>query len=276
MINLLLIIFINLNLNLNYSKQLEPIHWNWVKADSIFISNYISTATDNPTKIVKYFPLPEKPFSFDTLGFGYTYFQSSVGKGYVSCFYQLVLYKGKLVSFYLSPQLPDQDSLKPKYIKLYSKLFKFSSENKIEPFIWNVKAIQKPIKDKRFEVKATIPKDSLTKILMAPYSGIDYGYTGGFVGSKLENRAIFEKIDKQLTKSLIASLLHSINPATRMMTIEYIYRNNFKTSISKEYLMNDIKVILNECPRIPTFYGCTNMKDNSKELLQRFLKTNKN
>jgi hypothetical protein len=270
-LNILLNILLPLQFAISQQDSVEAIHWDLVKEDSTFISNWVSLAITNPAKITKYFPLPRKPFYVDTLGFGYTYYEGSFGKGYVTCFYYFVLHNGKLISFVLKPQMPHRQELDSLYLKLYLPLFHFTSNGFINPFRWNNRLVQTPIFDKRFKLKPVALLDSAIQEIMAPFIGVEYGYYGGFSNEMLLNRRAFQKIKDALNDSLIIYLLHSINPATRLMVIEYLERNSYQTSIPLDKLKHDVSVILKECPRVPSFWGCTRDYGNARELLHEFL-----
>jgi hypothetical protein len=269
--SILLTLIFPLQLILSQSDSIEAIHWDWVREDSVFISDWVYTAKNNPAKITEYFPLPQKPFTVDTLGFGYSFYESSSGKGYVTCYYSLVLRDGKLISFELHPEMPHHRDLDSIYIKLYSSLFQISFNSGIKPFRWNDQLMESPILDKRFMLRPASIIDPDVKNVMTPYIGVEYGYCGGEASQMLSSRQAFQKIKNRLNDSVVVNLLHSVNPATRLMAVEYVERNNYQTSIPLNSLKHDIAIILEECPQVLTLRGCIRDTENAKDLLREFL-----
>jgi hypothetical protein len=107
---------------LEAAGQSEPIEKQWVKMDSVFISNLTKAYEANPLNIEHL--LSYKENKKEKLGFDYYLVSGSTGKGYVSIFYEFIYYKNKLVSYRLKPQMPHDERLTKTYKKLYVSLVK--------------------------------------------------------------------------------------------------------------------------------------------------------
>ncbi len=241
----------------------------WVKKDSVFISNYIKAIKDNALEIEGYLE-PIKKWE-DNLGFGYSSIEGSMGKGYVTVFYQLIYYKDKLISYKLNPQMPRDDRLTDRYKQFYSPLYRFDDNNNVETYYYNFEEMAKPLNGFPRE-----PSNMALSYLMTPFSGIVYGYTGDFTSSILPNREAYHDVREQLIPEDYLMLLFSKNPATRLTAIEEYYRNTAKFEKYKAEIENRIQTIFKELPETKTMFGCVLTSDDSKKLVEFYLKEIKN
>jgi len=251
------------------SSDSDTINENWVKADSLFLSELKEIFKKDESNILKIFKIDENDKS-TKLGFGYEQIESSIGKGYVSIFYNLILKEGQVISYEFTPQLPSNHSLTERYLKLYSGIFKIE-HNTIHNRYYNIEEMEKPLRN----INPNISFNENLKFLMTPYSGTRYGFSGGYAGSTFTNRAIFLEESKSITSEVCQTLMSSINPGTRLMAIEYYMKNksDFKNS---DLLNNWIDEVYSELPTIETLDGCSVMKRNSKELVSEYVKRKTN
>jgi hypothetical protein len=271
MLVLLIMSLLGIQSSLVVQATVEPIHTDWVKADSVFISSWITTVIHHPTRITQQFPVRHNPFNIDTLGFGYTMFSSSAGKGYVSCFYKLLFHDGILVSFELSPELPHDPRLAFRYRQFYSSLFTFCHDGRsVKPYRWGPHNAQSAIDDRQFRLALTTPLDSAILELMAPFIGIDYGITGGEASDTLPSRRLFERLKPGLDDNALVCLLHGINPSTRLMVIEYLENKSHYVSIDSQKLANDISVVYSRHPRARTMNGCIVDIEDARTLVRQY------
>ncbi|MCX2742168.1 hypothetical protein [Pontibacter anaerobius] len=249
--------------------QDDKIEESWVKEDSVFISSYITAYKANPLKIEAYLQ-PDKKLR-DDLGFGYFSIEGSMGKGYVTVFYQLIYFQDKLVSYRLSPQMPRDGRLTQRYKRLYSALYRFDENDKAQDLYFNFKEMAKPLDNFTRE-----PSTRALAYLMTPFSGVVYGLRGGEASSILDNRAAFNFVQSKLTPEDYLMLLYSKNPATRLTAAEYYYRKPIKLEKYKTEIENRIKTIYAELPQTQTMYGCILTTDESKKLVDFYVKEAKN
>jgi hypothetical protein len=248
--------------------QEDKIEESWVKEDSVFISNYIKSIKVNALDIEKYLQ-PNQKWKND-LGFGYASIEGSMGKGYVTVFYQLIYYKDKLVSYKLHPQMPSDARLTGRYKQFYSSLYQFDGSDQIKTHYYNLEEMAKPLNGNQGKIS------SAPIFLMTPFSGTVYGYTGDIASSVLPNREAYNSVRERLTPEDYLALLYSKNPATRLTAIEEYYRNTAKFIKYKAEIENRIKIIFKELPEMRTMYGCILTTDNSEKLVSIYLKEIKN
>lgn len=95
--------------------------------------------------------------------------------------------------------------------------------------------------------------------LISPWSGYTYGSHCGFGGIELENRKRFKQLGN-LRDETIRLLLNSINPATRLMAVEYLCNNLFIQDKSN-YIQEVLKSI-QEPKLVTTCSGCIYSSDS--------------
>lgn len=250
-------------------EYLEPseknsINENWVKEDSLFLSELKDILKKDEKDIFKIFKINEKDRR-TKLGFGYEQIESSMGKGYVSIFYNLILKDGQVASYEFTPQLPKNKYLTERYIEFYSGIFKIE-DNTIHNRYFNIEKMEKPLKN----INSDILLNENLRFLMTPFSGTRYGFSGGYSGSTFTNRAIFIEQSKNIRPEVCRILMNSINPGTRLMAIEFYLKN--KSDFKNQDLINNwINKVYSELPTIETLEGCFVMQKNSKELVSEYV-----
>ncbi|TPE44609.1 hypothetical protein [Pontibacter mangrovi] len=251
------------------NAQEDKIEESWVRDDSVFIASYIKAYKANPLKIESYLQ-PDKKRRND-LGFGYSSIEGSMGKGYVTVFYHLVYFQDKLVSYRLSPQMPRDSRLTQRYKRFYSTLYRFNEKDQAVDLYINFKDVAKPL-----DSFTRAPSTRALAYLMTPFSGIVYGYRGGEGSTILENRAAFNFVKDKLTPEDYLMLLYSKNPATRLTAAENYYRNPERFKKYKTEIDDRIKIIYSELPETQTMNGCILTTDETKKLVDFYLKEVKN
>lgn len=262
----LLLLFFTAILNAN--AQEERIEEEWVSADSVFISSYMKALKMHPLNVEAYLG-PDKKRK-DNLGFGYSSIEGSMGRGYVTVFYQLIYFKDKLVSYKLSPQMPDDTRLTKRYKNFYASLYRFDAKDKAHPLYYNFREMAKPLTGYHLA-----PSSRALAYLMTPFSGIMFGYRGGESSSIIENRAAYNNVKERLRSEDYLMLLYSKNPATRLTAAEYYYQNPRRLAKYKREIESRIKSIYIELPEAKTISGCIISTENSKTLVNFYVKEGK-
>jgi len=252
--------------NINASESgSEPINEDWVKADSLFFSELTKILKNNERDIIDILKI-DKNDRRTKLGFGYEQIEASMGKGYAGIFYNLILKDGQVVSYEFTPKFPSEKNLKERYLKLFSGIFEIN-ENIIHKRYYNIAEMKSPLKI----INSEVSLNENLKFLMTPFSGTKYGFSGGIGGNVLTNRAIFLEESKNITPEICQILMHSKNPATRLMAIEYYMKN--KSEFKNQGLINDwIEKVYSELPTIETFDGCIVNQRDSKKLVSEYAK----
>ena len=246
------------------NSETDSINENWVKKDSIFLSELKYILNKNEQNIIDILGVNKDKNK--ELGFGFEQIESSMGKGYISIFYNLILKKGQVKSYELTPQIPSNKLLIERYMKFYSGIFEIK-ENIIYNRYYNIEKMEKPLG----EINSNILLNENLSFLMTPFSGTRYGFSGGFSGSTFTNRGIFIDESKNITPEVCRKLMNSINPGTRLMGIEYYLKN--KTEFKNQDSINNwIDKIYSELPTIETLEGCFVMQRDSKELVSEYVK----
>ncbi len=251
-------------------EYLEPseensINENWVKEDSLFLSELKDILKKDEKDILNIFKIDEKDRR-TKLGFGYEQIESSMGKGYVSIFYNLILKDRQVTSYEFIPQLPKNKYLTERYLEFYSGIFKIEN-NTIHNRYFNIEEMENPMK----KLDTNIALNENLRFLMTPFSGTRYGFSGGFAGSIFTNRTIFLEESKSITPEVCLILMNSKNPGTRLMAIEYFMKN--KSDFKNPDLINNwIDKVFTELPTIETLEGCLAMQRDSKELVLEYVK----
>lgn len=247
-----------------YSKS-DLINEKWVKEDSLFLSKLRETLRKDPSNIIDILKIGESDKA-TKLGFGYEHIESSIGKGYAGIFYKLILKHGKVISYEFIPNFPSNKNLTERYLKMFTGIFKID-KNLIYNRYYNIKEMENSLQN----INSNILINENLKFLMTPFSGIRYGFYGGFGGNIFNNRDIYLNEIKNMNPEICKTLMYSKNPATRLLAIEYYMKNksDFKNSDS---LNKWIDTIFSELPIIETLEGCFVMQKDSKELVSEYVK----
>jgi len=249
--------------------ELDAINESWVKEDSLFLSALKKVLKKNERDVIDILKI-DKNGRKTNLGFGHEQIEASMGKGYVSIFYNVILKNGEIISYELSPQIPRNKSLIERYLNLYSGIFKLE-EGRIYNRYYNIEEMAIPLKNKKSDFKL----NENLRHLMTPFSGTMYGYYGGETGSIFANRAIFNQESKNMSPKVCEMLMYSKNPSTRLMAFEFYNKNKseFKNS---ELINNWINEVYTELPTVVTLEGCIVTSRNSKELVSEYVKRKTN
>jgi len=253
-----------------YSSESDsnPINENWVKEDSLFLSELRGVLKNDKTNIIGILKINEKD-KRTKLGFGYEHIQSSMGKGYAGIYYTLILKEGQIISYEFIPDFPSNKDLKERYLKLFSGIFKIDN-NTIHNRYYNIEKVENTLQN----INSNILLNENLKFLMTPFPGIRYGYYGGYGGSIFVNRDIFLNEIKNMNPDICKTLMYSKNPSTRLMAIEY-YMKNKSDFESPDLLNNWIDKVYLELPTIETLEGCFVTKRDSKELVSEYVNRKK-
>ena len=235
----------------------------WVAMDSIFLSKFRETINRNPKDIIDI--LNVNSDEKENLGFGYSYVQASMGKGYASIWYTVIFKDNEIVSYEFKPDLPNHKALMERYLKFYQDIYKIDSE-RIYNRYYNIEEMHRPLE---INNSTEVLNENL-QFLMTPFSGIEYGYSGGYSGAIFTNRGLYLNERKKINSKICKTLLYSKNPATRLMAIEHYIKNKdeFKET---ELIDNWIETVYSELPTIGTMEGCFGMSRNSRDLVQEYV-----
>jgi hypothetical protein len=243
----------------------DPINENWVKEDSLFLSELTGVLKNDESDILDILRIDESDRK-TTLGFGYEQIEASMGKGYAGIYYNLILKDGQVASYEFTPNFPNNKDIKERYLKMFSGIFKIS-DNTLHKRYFNISEMEKPLKN----INPDISLNENLRFLMTPFSGTRYGFSGGYSGSTFTNRAIFIEESKSINPEVCQILMNSINPGTRLMGIEYYMKN--KSDFKNQDLINNwIDKVYSELPTIETLEGCFVMQRDSKELVSEYVK----
>lgn len=259
------------NENINSERHTELLYEStdsivekWVTIDSIFLSKFREIINNDSKNIIDI--LGVNSHEKENLGFGYNYVQESMGKGYSSIWYTIIFKDNEVVSYEFKPDLPNHKSLMKRYLKFYKNIFKIDSQ-RIYYRYYNIEKMERPI---QISDNSPVMNKNLL-FLMTPFSGIKYGYSGGYAGSIFTNRGLYLSEKVEISTEICRTLLYSKNPATRLMAIEY-YEKNKNDFKDTKLIDNWIETVYSELPTIRTMEGCMGIKRNSRELVEEYVK----
>jgi hypothetical protein len=164
--------------------------------------------------------------------------------------------------------MPHDSRLTKRYLNIYRNGFKIK-QLEPQPIYHKFEFVSRPIGLPISNIKTS----KEFNFLMTPYSDCVYGDYGMTTRMILKNRRLFNELKDQLTADKLNLLLHSINPATRMIAAEYFFRNPSKFPQRNRFN----KVItdnLRNLPTIQTFQGCNLSRVGSKLLLIEMINKN--
>ncbi len=246
-----------------FYESTDSIVEKWVVMDSIFLSKFRETINRDPKDIIDI--LNVNSDKKENIGFGYSFVQASMGKGYASIWYTVIFKDNELISYELKPDLPNHKSLMGRYLKFYKDIYKIDKE-RIYNRYYKIEEMQRP-----FEIhNSTETLNENLQFLMTPFSGIKYGYSGGYGGSIFTNRGLYLNERKKISSEICKTLLYSKNPATRLLAIEHYIKNkdDFRET---ELIDNWIETVYSELSTIGTMEGCFGMNRNSRDLVQEYV-----
>jgi hypothetical protein len=235
----------------------------WTHTDKKLITAVVNLDKYNPKQVEEYFK-NQKIQKCDTakefLGFGWKMWTTGIGGGYISISATFYYYNDSLVSYSLTPRLPEEKGLQKRYKKWYGDFFLYSN-SEIQTFNFNQATIMQPIKQYAGAIKSIPEKIAY---YMTPNSGTMYGYAGG--GVIMQNRKAFLKIKDSLTNDQIVLVMFSINPASRLTAIEYYWKH--KNSFgNNEAIDKWIEQIFNQMPTVKSMSGCFSVIEDTKSFV---------
>jgi len=234
----------------------------WTHADKKLIIAITNLDKNNPKEIEQYFK-QKRESTKENLGFGWTLWSPGIGGGYISISATFYYYHDSLVSYTLTPQLPEEKGLLKRYKKWYKNYFEYSNSS-IQAIKFNEIAILRPLKEYKGNLKSVS-----SKILdyMTPTSGTMYGYAGG--GMIMQNRVAFNKIKSNLTNEEVIFMLYSINPASRLTAIEYYWKH--KDAFRKQESVDEwIEQNFKEMPNVDSMLGCSSVTENTRSYVYMY------
>lgn len=261
------ILFLSTIIGLFIKVQAQSIESQWVKDDSIFISNIAKSYKANPLSMETL--LSYKGNRKEKLGFDYYSASGSTGKGYVSIFYEFIYYKNQLISFKLDPQMPQDQRLIRLYLKFYAPLFKINTYQHAEPLYYGFEKMVKPLNGLNTPVKV----NKSIEFLMTPYSGTMYD--AGGANTVLDNRRNYLSVRNEINPEICEQLLYSINPATRLCAIEFYYQNKGGFKKERDRIDKRINVIFHELPQVSTMSADLEITENAHQLVMSVVKRTK-
>jgi hypothetical protein len=232
----------------------------WTHIDKKLISAIINLDKNNPKEVEQYFKnqrIQKNDTTKEILGFGWTMWTPGTGGGYISISAKFFYFNDSLVSYSLTPRLPEEKGLQKRYKKWYGDYFAYSN-SEIQTFSFNQTIILKPLNQYTGALKS-IPDKIAT--YMTPNSGTMYGYAGG--GLIMENRRAFLGIKDSLTNDQVLLLMYSINPASRLTAIEY-YLKRKSSFENQEAINNWIEQNFREMPTVKSMSGCFSVTEETK------------
>lgn len=174
------------------------------------------------------------------LGFGYSVVEMGIG------FYNFTLRIFSLTN-------GEQEVLSTMYEIIASHDSNTSSQNLIDSLIRRGFKVNEYGEIKKYSnfkksvcfISKTLQYELIPQIdtLVSPWSGLIYGQYCGFGGRELSNRKKFKQLG-MLNNETIKVLLNSINPATRLMTIEYLF--NEQNYVNQKIYYSDVQKILQQ------------------------------
>lgn len=242
----------------SYSQSTEVEKY-YVRVDTLFITKLVyayNTSTEELFKV-----LGVKNENRENLGFGYQLKESGKGVGSISFNYKILYYNNEVLAYELSTYIKHDKSrkLKKLYKERLSQMFEIDDKYDVEPILFGIENANQPIEgiEKRIDEK-------LNKV-MNPFTGIIFGNRCGYNMNVLKNRKLFDEV---IEASNCEYLLYGINPATRLMAIEFYYFNRFKFSEDQKKSidqrieqMEKVPLITREC------YGCSVGGELTKTLI---------
>tara|TARA_R110002051_G_scaffold323597_1_gene417753 strand:+ start:1929 stop:2795 length:867 start_codon:yes stop_codon:yes gene_type:complete len=242
----------------------DSINENWAKKDLPFLLELEQILKNDESDVLGILKIDENDVRIK-LGFGYEQIEGTMGKGYAGIYYNLILKEEKVISYEITPNFPRNKLLTERYLKLFSRIFKID-DNTIYNRYYNIENMEKPLKN----INSNVSLNENLRFLMTPFAGTRYGFSGGFGGGIFTNRTIFLEESKNITPEVCHILMNSINPATRLMAIEFYMKN--KSNFENQGLINNwIETVYSELPTIGTMEGCFGIDRNSRNLVEEYV-----
>ncbi len=241
----------------------------WTQLDKRIIKQLVGINKDSTRLIEEYFGTPEHAKNMTNIGFGWTVWSPSKSGGYISIRSDFYYFNDSLVAFQINAELPDEVTLRNKYIKWYNYYFETNGNNELTPYFFNIESVYSPLKNIDYEIKSIQLKNQLIT-LMKPTSNLYYYWAGGYSGSIPSNRKLFMENAYSLSFVELKFMTYSKNPITRFMAIEEIIRKNY---IETECTSKDLEwyeQCFKEVPLVKTLNGCLGSTESSENLVYMF------
>lgn len=242
----------------------------WVHKDKKIIQSIVQLDTKKPEVVEHYFRT-QKIHKCDTtktnLGFGWKMWTPGIGGGYIGISATFYYYHDSIVSYTISPDMPEEKGLIKRYKTWYQERFLFESD-KIQPLSYQSEIIFKPLKEYTGSLTPqTVPRKIVE--YMTPGSGMMYGYSGGYGGGLLKNRKAFLEIQDSLTNDQVVLLMYSLNPASRFTAFEY-YLKHIDSFSDQQILDELMEKNFMEVPTVQTLFGCIGQSYDTRALVNMY------
>ncbi|WP_282122680.1 hypothetical protein [Algibacter mikhailovii] len=197
----------------------------------------------------------------ENLGFGYYMIHSGKGLGSISFDYQILFFNDEIIAYNISTEISNKksDRIKKLYKEELSQIFEVNDNYEVSPISSNMDEIYKPLNQKK-----PMP-NNFHKELMNPFFSRTYGTMCGERMTLLKNRKLLEEI---ISKNNCEYLLYSLNPATRIMAVEFYYSNqtNFNKNQKKTIELR-IQELIKESLIIETCSECIYRTKSSDKII---------
>ena len=241
---LFLVLFIAFN---SYSQSSEK-EKRYIQKDTSYISELIASYNISCSD---FFEKLEIPYSkCEDIGFGYQITDSGKGLGSISFQYQILYFNNEVIAYNIETEIGEDkpERIKKIYKEKLSKLFNVEEDYMVNPINSNIDKFHKAL------IGTEKINDENFKELMNPLFSRTYGTFCGEGSTILKNRKLF---DKNISVSNCEYLLYSMNPATRIMAIEFYYSNKPKFNKNQQKKINSRIALLKKEPLIiETCSGC--------------------
>lgn len=243
---------------ISYSQSTEVEKY-YVRVDTLFITQLTEALNNSTQELFK--ALQVKNENRENLGFGYQLTEGGKGVGSTTFNYKILYFNNDVIAYQISTYIKDK---KPKRLKnLYkerlSKIFQIDDQYNVEPIFFGIENTSEPLDGIK---KST--EEKLDKI-MNPFAGTIFGNRCGYNMNILNNRKLFDEV---IEIDNCEYLMHSINPATRLMAIEFYYFNQSQFSQNQQNLIDLQIEKLEKTPLITKeCYGCSVGGELTKKLI---------
>ncbi|WP_299161188.1 hypothetical protein [uncultured Tenacibaculum sp.] len=257
-IKTILVLILILTFNYSFSQKSKVVK-EWIMKDTLFISQVTKAYNTSTKKLFEVLEVDDD--ELEKLGYDYFLNTNGNGKGYISFHYKILYLKNEIVAYELVADIPDElKKTRELYKEKLSKLFDVNNNFEVKPIKVGIKKTFQSLNP-----KTNAPKE--IRKIMSPFIGVTYGGHCGFAGRLLSNRELFNKVIKPSNCQI---LLYSINPATRIMAIEYFYCN--RSSFNSKQIIEiekRVKEIERQVPFTRTCSGCLFGEDLTKEIVKK-------
>jgi len=223
----------------------------WTYKDKRMIMGLVKTDKNNAREVERYFRRKMPAVVKTNLGFGWTLWDASTAGWRVSIAARFYYYHDTLVSYALDTRLPEEKALQARYRKWGEHYFSYTDSGK-QSLAFNEMALLKPLPE---YTGTSVNISPAVLHYMSPGSDIAYGYRGSI--ALFPNRQSFNRIKDSLTNADLMLMLYSINPASRLTTIEYCISHKSRFNEQQwQALTPWIDSVVKEIPEVKTVYGC--------------------